>query len=85
MKKFFALLLSLAMVLALVACGQKETTTPDDTQTPDDTTPEVDTAGRGGFRGQQCKARFRRGGRYNGELYDQAEAAPRADCSELCF
>ena len=26
MKKFFALLLSLAMVLALVACGQKETT-----------------------------------------------------------
>ena len=39
MKKFFALLLSLAMVLALVACGQKETTTPDDTQTPDDTTP----------------------------------------------
>ena len=41
MKKFFALLLSLAMVLALVACGQKETT-PDDTQTPDDTTPEVE-------------------------------------------
>ena len=36
MKKFFALLLSLAMVLALVACGQKETTTPDDT------TPEVE-------------------------------------------
>ena len=42
MKKFFALLLSLAMVLALVACGQKETITPDDTQTPDDTTPEVE-------------------------------------------
>ena len=42
MKKFFALLLSLAMVLALVACGQKEITTPDDTQTPDDTTPEVE-------------------------------------------
>ena len=42
MKKFFALLLSLAMVLALVACGQKETTTPDDTQTPDDTAPEVE-------------------------------------------
>ena len=42
MKKFFALLLSLAMVLALVACGQKETTTPDDTQPPDDTTPEVE-------------------------------------------
>ena len=42
MKKFFALLLSLTMVLALVACGQKETTTPDDTQTPDDTTPEVE-------------------------------------------
>ena len=42
MKKFFALLLSLAMILALVACGQKETTTPDDTQTPDDTTPEVE-------------------------------------------
>lgn len=42
MKKFFALLLSLAMVLTLVACGQKETTTPDDTQTPDDTTPEVE-------------------------------------------
>ena len=42
MKKFFALLLSLAMVLALVACGQKETTTPDDTQAPDDTTPEVE-------------------------------------------
>ena len=42
MKKFFALLLSLAMVLALVACGQKKTTTPDDTQTPDDTTPEVE-------------------------------------------
>lgn len=42
MKKFFALLLSLAMVLALVACGQKETTTPDDPQTPDDTTPEVE-------------------------------------------
>ena len=43
MKKFFALLLSLAMVLALVACGQKEPT-PDtpDTQTPDDTTPEVE-------------------------------------------
>ena len=42
MKKFFALLLSLAMILALVACGQKETTTPDDTQTPDDTAPEVE-------------------------------------------
>ena len=42
MKKFFALLLSLAMVLALVACGQKEPTTPDDTQAPDDTTPEVE-------------------------------------------
>ena len=42
MKKFFALLLSLAMVLALVACGQKETTTPDDTKTPNDTTPEVE-------------------------------------------
>ena len=41
MKKFFALLLSLAMVLALVACGQKEPT-PDDTQTPDDTTPEAE-------------------------------------------
>ncbi|MFQ9772055.1 MAG: LPS translocon maturation chaperone LptM [Oscillospiraceae bacterium] len=26
MKKFFALLLSLAMVLALVACGQKDPT-----------------------------------------------------------
>ena len=35
MKKFFALLLSLAMVLALVACGQKDPTpdTPDDPQT----------------------------------------------------
>ena len=43
MKKFLALLLSLAMVLALVACGQKETpSTPDDAQTPDDTTPEVE-------------------------------------------
>ncbi len=42
MKKFFALLLSLAMVLALVACGQKETTTPDDTQTPEDNTPEIE-------------------------------------------
>ena len=38
MKKFFALLLSLAMVLALVACGQKEPT-PD---TPDDTQPKVE-------------------------------------------
>ena len=42
MKKFFALLLSLAMVLALVACGQKETTTPDDTQPPEDNTPEIE-------------------------------------------
>ena len=41
MKKFFALLLSLAMVLALVACGQKEPT-PDTPDTPDDTTPEVE-------------------------------------------
>ena len=35
MKKFFALLLSLAMVLALVACGQKDPT-PDTPDTPDD-------------------------------------------------
>ena len=41
MKKFFALLLSLAMVLALVACGQKDPT-PDTPDTPDDTTPEVE-------------------------------------------
>ncbi len=37
MKKFFALLLSLAMVLALVACGQKEPT-PD---TPDTLPPTI--------------------------------------------
>ena len=41
MKKFFALLLSLAMVLALVACGQKDPI-PDTPDTPDDTTPEVE-------------------------------------------
>ena len=41
MKKFFALLLSLAMVLALVACGQKEPT-PDTPDTPDDTQPKVE-------------------------------------------
>ena len=41
MKKLFALLLSLAMVLALVACGQKDPT-PDTPDTPDDTTPEVE-------------------------------------------
>ena len=35
MKKFFALLLSLAMVLALVACGQKDPT-PDTPDPPDD-------------------------------------------------
>ena len=40
MKKFFALLLALAMTLALVACGQKnDAQTPDD-QTPDDTQTE---------------------------------------------
>ena len=41
MKKFFALLLSLAMVLALVACGQKEPT-PDTPDTPDDPQPKVE-------------------------------------------
>ena len=42
MKKFFALLLSLAMVLALVACGQKDPT-PDDAQIrPTIPTPEVE-------------------------------------------
>ena len=41
MKKFFALLLSLAMVLALVACGQKDPT-PDTPDTPDDTQPKVE-------------------------------------------
>ncbi len=41
MKKFLAVLLSLAMILALAACGQKETTTTtDDTQTADDTQTE---------------------------------------------
>ena len=41
MKKFFALLLSLAMVLALVACGQKDTT-PDPPDTPDDPQTKVE-------------------------------------------
>ena len=41
MKKFFALLLSLAMVLALVACGQKEPT-PDTPDTPDDPQTKVE-------------------------------------------
>ena len=41
MKKFFALLLSLAMVLALVACGQKDPT-PDTPDTPDDPQPKVE-------------------------------------------
>ncbi len=37
MKKFLAVLLSLAMILALAACGQKETTTTtDDAQTADE-------------------------------------------------
>ena len=46
MKKFFALLLSLAMVLALVACGQKDPT-PDTPDTPDD----PQTGGGGGVGG----------------------------------
>ena len=41
MKKFFALLLSLAMVLALVACGQKAPT-PDTPDTPDDPQTKVE-------------------------------------------
>ena len=41
MKKFFALLLSLAMVLALVACGQKDPT-PDKPDTPDDPQTKVE-------------------------------------------
>ena len=41
MKKFFALLLSLAMVLAFVACGQKEPT-PDTPDTPDDPQTKVE-------------------------------------------
>ena len=41
MKKFFALLLSLAMVLALVACGQKDPT-PDTPDTPDDPQTKVE-------------------------------------------
>ena len=40
MKRFLSLLLALAMMLALVACGSKETNTPDDTQTPDDSQQE---------------------------------------------
>ena len=35
MKRTLALILSLAMVFALVACGQKEET-PDDTKQPDE-------------------------------------------------
>ena len=41
MKKFFALLLSLAMVLALVACGQKDPT-PDTPDTLDDPQTKVE-------------------------------------------
>ena len=41
MKKFFALLLSLTMVLALVACGQKDPT-PDTPDTPDDPQTKVE-------------------------------------------
>ena len=41
MKKFFALLLSLAMVLVLVACGQKDPT-PDTPDTPDDPQTKVE-------------------------------------------
>ena len=41
MKKFFALLLSLAMVLALVACGQNDPT-PDTPDTPDDPQTKVE-------------------------------------------
>ena len=41
MKKFFALLLSLAMVLALVACGQKDPT-PDTPDAPDDPQTKVE-------------------------------------------
>ena len=41
MKKFFALLLSLAMVLALVACGQKAPP-PDTPDTPDDPQTKVE-------------------------------------------
>ena len=41
MKKFFALLLSLAMVLALVACGQKDPA-PDMPDTPDDPQTKVE-------------------------------------------
>ena len=41
MKKFFALLLSLAMVLAIVACGQKDPT-PDTPDTPDDPQTKVE-------------------------------------------
>ena len=41
MKKFFALLLSLAMVLALVACGQKDPT-PDTPDMPDDPQTKVE-------------------------------------------
>ena len=40
MKRFLSLLLALAMMLARVACGSKETNTPDDTQTPDDSQQE---------------------------------------------
>ena len=40
MKKFLALILSVAMVFALVACGQKDTAdTPDTPETPDAQTP----------------------------------------------
>ena len=41
MKKLFALLLSLAMVLTLVACGQKDPT-PDTPDTPDDPQTKVE-------------------------------------------
>ena len=41
MKKFFALLLSLAMFLELVACGQKDPT-PDTPDTPDDPQTKVE-------------------------------------------
>lgn len=38
MKRFFALLLALVMILALTACGEKETTSTPDTTTPENTT-----------------------------------------------
>ena len=59
MKKFLALILSVAMIFALVACGSKEGDTPNtdgDTQQTD-TGPDVHPAVR---RSELCSQRLRR-------------------------